>query len=196
MRSLVNISKNAAAVGLAVLASLSLISCGPRGNKPNVEVIQDMMESPAIKAQEYDESSPHHRGMRVPPENTVPVGFQAYRYGADVEAASKNLKNPIAGNVDEETLLVGQKYYETNCAVCHGFKGEGGVTAQMPATNKMALKPPTLLSDKVKGWTDGHIYHVVVAGQGVMGPYASHIIPKYRWQVVNYIRFLQKRDGK
>jgi mono/diheme cytochrome c family protein len=196
MKSFVNISKNVAVMGLAVLASISLTNCGPRGNKPNIEVIQDMMESPAIKAQEYDESSPFHSGMRVPPEHTVPVGFQPYKYGTDVEAAAKNLKNPIAGAVDEETLLVGQKYYTTNCAVCHGDKGEGGVVAQMPATSKMALKPPTLLSDKVKGWPDGHLYHVIVMGQGVMGPYASHILPKYRWQVVNYIRFLQKRDGK
>jgi hypothetical protein len=30
-------------------------------------------------------------------------------------------------------------------------------------------------------------------GQGVMGPYASHIPQKYRWQVVNYIRHLQKK---
>jgi len=27
-----------------------------------------------------------------------------------------------------------------------------------------------------------------------MGPYASHIPQKYRWQVVNYIRHLQQTD--
>ncbi|MDG0817424.1 c-type cytochrome [Bdellovibrio svalbardensis] len=193
MRSLVNISMGIAAAGLAALA---LSGCGPSGNKPNVEIIQDMMESPAIKAQEYDETSPHHSGMRVPPENTAPVGFEPYRYATDVEGAAKNLKNPIAGKMDEETLLTGQKYYETNCAVCHGFKGEGAVAANAPAASKMALKPPPMLSDKVKGWPDGHLYHVITMGQGVMGPYASHIPQKYRWQVVNYIRFLEKRDGK
>lgn len=193
MRSLVNISKYVAAASLTAMA---LASCGPRGNNPNIEIIQDMMESPAIKAQEYDESSPQHSGMRLPPEHTVPVGFQPYKYSADVDAASKNLKNPIAGNMDEETLLVGQKYFVTNCAVCHGDKGEGGLAANSPVASKMALKPPSLLTDKIKGWPDGHLYHVIVMGQGVMGPYASHIIPKYRWQVVNYIRFLQKRDGK
>lgn len=191
MRSLVNLSMGVAAAGLTVLA---LSSCGPSGNKPNVEVIQDMMESPAIKAQEYDESSPFHRGMRVPPENTVPVGFEPYKYGTDVEAASKNLKNPLAGKVDEDTLIVGQKFYETNCALCHGYKGEGGVAAKATLTDKMALKPPPVVSDKVKAWTDGHLYHVITMGQGVMGPYASHIPQKYRWQVVNYIRFLEKQS--
>jgi mono/diheme cytochrome c family protein len=193
MKSLVKITLGVAAAGLSAMA---LTSCGPRGNKPNVEIIQDMMESPAIKAQEYDETSPHHSGMRVPPEHTVPQGFEPYRYATDVEGAAKNLKNPLAGKMDDETLLTGQKYYETNCAVCHGYKGEGGDKSGSVVSAKMALKPPALLTDKVKGWPDGHLYHVITMGQGVMGPYASHIPQKYRWQVVNYIRFLEKRDGK
>lgn len=189
MRSLVNLSMGVAAAGLAAFA---LSSCGPRGNKPNVEVIQDMMESPAIKAQEYDEASPNHSGMRVPPENAVPVGFVPYKYGTDAEASSKN-PNPIAGKFDEETLLTGQNYFDTNCAICHGVKGEGGVAANASVTQRMALKPPPVVSDKVKAWTDGRLYHVITMGQGVMGPYASHVPQKYRWQVVNYIRFLEKQ---
>ncbi|MGZ3773345.1 MAG: c-type cytochrome [Pseudobdellovibrionaceae bacterium] len=190
MKSLVNLSMGVAAAGLTALA---LSSCGPRGNNPNVELIQDMMESPAIKAQEYDEASPNHSGMRVPPEHTVPVGFEPYKYGTDAEAAGKNLKNPLAGKFDEETLLTGQRYFDTNCAICHGLKGEGGVAANASVTQKMALKPPPVVSDKVKAWPDGHVYHVIAVGQGVMGPYASHIPQKYRWQVVNYIRFLEKQ---
>lgn len=190
MRSIVNLQITMLAAGLSILA---LSSCGPRGNKPNVEIIQDMMETPAIKAQEYDENSPHGSGMRVPPEHTAPVGFEPYKYGNDVEAASKGLKNPLAGQTEDDIMLTGQKYYETNCAVCHGFKGEGGEAAKSVVSSKMALKPPAVVSDKVKGWTDGHLYHVITMGQGVMGPYASHIPQKYRWQVVNYIRFLEKQ---
>lgn len=193
MRSVVNFSIGIAVAGLTVL---SLTNCGPRGNKPNVELIQDMMESPAIKAQEYEEGVPHNRGMRVPPDYTAPVGFTPYKYGTDVDAASKNNKNPIAGQMDEETLLVGQKFYVTNCAVCHGAHGEGAVAAKLSVTEKMALKPPAVVSDKVKAWTDGQLYHVITMGQGVMGPYASHIPQKYRWQVVNYIRFLEKQASK
>jgi mono/diheme cytochrome c family protein len=179
---------------LGLIAS-SLVACGPSGNKPNIEVIQDMMESQAIKAQEYDEESPDHRGMRVPPEGTVPVGFEAYKFKTDIEGAQKN-PNPIAAKMDPETLFVGQKLYFTNCAVCHGDKGEGGVDAKSSVSEKMALKPPSVISEKVNGLTDGHIYHIITAGQGVMGPYNHHIPQKYRWQVVNYIRFLQKEAGK
>ncbi len=180
---------------LVGLLTSTLVACGPSGNKPNVEIIQDMMESPAIKAQESDEGSPDNRGMRVPPEGTVPVGFEAYRFKNDIEGAQKN-PNPIAGQMDPETLFVGEKFYFTNCAVCHGQKGEGGVEGKISVAEKMALKPPPVTSEKVRGMTDGHIYHIITAGQGVMGPYNHHIPQKYRWQVVNYIRFLQKEAGK
>ncbi|OFZ29782.1 MAG: hypothetical protein A2622_11235 [Bdellovibrionales bacterium RIFCSPHIGHO2_01_FULL_40_29] len=173
-------------------ASLILLSaCGKDSSKPNIEVIQDMMESPAIKAQEYDESSPNHSGMRVPPEGTQPVGFTPYRYGADFAASAKN-KNPLSNDFSEETLKVGLKFYQTNCMLCHGAQGEGG--AKLSMGPKMPLVPPPVISDRVTQWTDGQIYHVITMGQGVMGPYASHIPQKYRWQVVNYIRHLQKES--
>lgn len=175
-----------------VLVTTALTGCTDHA-KPNVELIQDMMESPTIKPQEYDESSPNHSGMRVPPEGTQPVGFTPYRYATDLEGAAKN-PNPLAGSQTEETLKVGIKYYTTNCAVCHGQNGEGAEAAKSSVGEKMALKPPSLISEKIRGWTDGQIYHVITVGQGVMGPYASHIPQKYRWQVVNYIRHLQKEN--
>lgn len=177
----------------ALTFSLALTSCGPSGNKPNVEIIQDMMVTPAVKAQSYDETAPNGSGNRVPPEHTVPEGFEPYRYAGDLEGAIKNLKNPLAGNFDTETLFVGQKMYETNCMLCHGAKGEGGEAAKSAVSSKMALKPPAVLTEKVAAWPDSHLYHVITEGQGVMGPYAAHIPQKYRWQVVNYIRFLQKQ---
>ena len=184
-RSTVNILMTLAAATVAI----SLMSGCKDSSKPNIEPIQDMMESPSIKPQEYDETSPNHSGMRVPPEGTQPVGFEPYRYANDVTAAAKN-SNPMAGDFSEETLKTGMKFYVTNCAICHGEKGEGG--EKLSVGEKMALKPPTLHSEKVVKWTDGQIYHVITMGQGVMGPYASHFPQKYRWQVVNYVRFLQK----
>ncbi len=174
---------------LITVGSLAVILGACSGGKePNVELIQDMMESPAVKSQEYDESSPASRGMRVPPPNTVPVGFKPYRFAMDYEGAMNN-SNPLAGDFSSEVLITGQKYYDIHCAVCHGEKGDG----KSLVGEKMALKPPSLFSDKVKNWKDGQIYHVIQVGQGIMGPYASHI-PKeeWRWAVVQYIRHLQK----
>lgn len=178
-------------VALVLLSNIFLVSCKD-SSKPNVELIQDMMESPAIKPQEYDETSPNHSGMRVPPEGTQPVGFEPYRYAKDYDGAVKN-KNPLAGDYSEAALRQGIKFYVTNCAICHGDQGEGG--EKLGIARKMAVKPPSLINDKIKKWSDGQIYHVITMGQGMMGPYASHIPQKFRWQVVNYIRTLQKSDS-
>lgn len=186
-RSVTNLLMTLAAGTIAV----SIFTSCKDHSQPNVELIQDMMESPAIKPQEYDETSPNHSGMRVPPEGTQPVGFEPYRYAKDFEASAKN-PNPMAGDFSEEALKTGIKFYVTNCAVCHGEHGEGG--EKLPVASKMALKPPSLLSEKITKWSDGQIYHVITMGQGNMGPYASHIPQKYRWQVVNYIRTLQKEN--
>jgi mono/diheme cytochrome c family protein len=176
---------------VVLLAVAAITGCTGISNQPNIELVQDMQDQPSIKAQEYDEGSPDHRGMRVPPENTVPQGFTPYKYGLDVEKASKENRNPLAGNESQEVMMTGMKYFETNCAVCHGFQGQGGEQGNSIG-DKMARKPPPLISDKVKGYTDGHIYHIISKGVGVMGPYESHIPQAYRWQVVNYIRHLQK----
>ena len=175
----------------AVILSSALMACSKDHSVPNIELIQDMMESPAIKPQEYDESSPNHSGMRVPPEGTQPVGFTPYRYAKDFTASSQN-KNPLTGDYSESTIAVGLKFYQTNCMVCHGAHGEGGENSSVGA--KMALKPPALTSQKIRGWSDGEIFHVITMGQGLMGPYASHIPLQYRWQVVNYVRQLQKES--
>lgn len=177
------------------LATSVLTGCQGGDNKTNIELIQDMYESPAIKAQEYDQDSPNHAGMRVPPENTVPVGFTPYKYGTNVDLAAKELKNPLATETPE-VLTTGIKYFNQNCAVCHGFHGEGGEAAKSVVAGFMALKPPSLMSDKVRNMTDGNIYHIITMGQGLMGPYASHIPQNFRWQVVTYIRQLQKRAAK
>lgn len=189
MRALENILMLTVAGSVA----LALTACGPSGGKANVEIIQDFMESPADKPQKYDDFfKDAHTAARVPPDHTVPVGFKPYKWGTDVATAAKENKNPLAGDVSKDVMMTGQKSYETHCMVCHGMNGKG----DGPVAVKMPLKPPPLVSDKIKGWTDGNIYHVITMGQGVMGPYSVHVPQSFRWQLVNYIRHLQKVDSE
>ncbi len=176
---------------LVVVVALSLLTaCSKDPAQPNVELLQDMMESPAYKAQEYQEDLPGKSTNLVPPENTEPQGFQRYAYATDIEGAVRELKNPVAGDTSPEVLLAGQKQYEIHCMLCHGQLGEGG--NDLSIGQKMALKPPSLVTDKIKAWEDGRLYHTITMGQGLMGPYASHVPQSVRWQLVQYIRHLQK----
>lgn len=145
--------------------------------KPNFIYMPDMVYSPALKAQE---------GMMKPPvKGTVPRGYTRYPYPNDAEAAGRELVNPLRPT--PAVLKRGQVVFNTNCLVCHGPAGEGDgtVVPKFP-------RPPSLQSDKVRGWTDGRIYHVVTMGQNLMPSYSPQIQPEDRWAAILYIRALQR----
>jgi len=157
--------------------------------QPNIELIQDMMVHDALKAQDFEPGNVDKAASRLPPENTVPVGYKPYPYHLDAAAAAKNLRNPISGDMSPEILKVGRVRFETYCAVCHGYEGKG----DGPVAPKMALAPPPLVSDKIIGFNDAAIYHIITDGQGVMASYSYQIVDERdRWAIVNYVRSLQK----
>ncbi|PIP79433.1 MAG: hypothetical protein COW85_01055 [Ignavibacteria bacterium CG22_combo_CG10-13_8_21_14_all_37_15] len=84
-------------------------------------------------------------------------------------------------------IKLGRKRFLTFCSPCHGNFGDGDsrLRGQFP-------NPPSLHSEKVRGWQDGNIYHVIVNGQNVMPSYSSQLSRDDRWAVIHYIRALQK----
>jgi mono/diheme cytochrome c family protein len=166
---------------------VSLSSCGPSGNQPNVEIIQDMMVQPALKAQDADPFT-GHTGQRLPPEGTAPSNREVYLYKGAPELAEKNLVNPYA-NPSPETLALGKKNYDNYCFVCHGPTGHG----DGPVGQKFqGIHPPPLISDKVRAYKDGRIFAIITEGTGVMRMYANQMpFFKDRWAVVAYVQALQ-----
>lgn len=179
-------------LGLLLLLSpvVTLVGCNGGKNMTNIELMQDMMDQTSIKSQDWDPNKGDKVQMRMPPEGTVPRGFTPYKYATDPEGAEKNLANPYAGDMSADMMERGKKHFTIYCAVCHGPSGTG----DGPVRDKMPVKPPSLLSDKVRNYKDGRIFHIMTAGQGVMLSYASQITdPNNRWAVVNYVRHLQKQ---
>ena len=185
---------------LTLAATLLLASCtggkqtvdlSDRHKEPNVEIIQDMMDQPAIKAQGYDPFHPDQPGERLPPEGTVPQGFQPYAYHLDPVGAEK-LKNPLAGDLGPSILEQGHKRFETYCTPCHGGLGKGdGLVAA-----KLLLKPANLISTTIVEKSDAHYFHVITDGYGGMGSYGGQIPnERDRWAITNYVRSLQQLAG-
>ena len=170
------------AMRLSILLGASLLSgltgCTVQHSKPNTIYMPDMVYSPAFKAQE--------EGFQKPPvKGTIPRGYQPYAYAANMEQAGKELKNPL--HRTEQVLARGKDRYNTYCIVCHGAYGEGdgSIVPKYP-------KPPSLQSDKIRGYQDGQVYHVITMGQNSMPSYASQIDPADRWAVIHYLRALQR----
>ena len=139
--------------------------------------------------------NPYKMNMREPAPNTVKrnaQGWLPYRssYIAkdQIPAATANLKNPLdsASYVEAD----GKFLYETYCKHCHGAKGEadGKVSDKFPGVANLSAAGPNT------GITEGHIFHVITYGAGLMGSHASQVSPEDRWKIAHYVKnTLQKK---
>ena len=146
----------------------------------------NMAYGPRVAAQAEDPLRPGQSVMREPVPGTVPVGYTPYRYAqADTLQAQQDLVNPLPRTA--AVLARGKKVYENTCIVCHGPQGDGQgfIVPLFPM-------PPSLHSDKVRGWPDSRIFHVITRGQNLMPSYASQILPEDRWAVIDFVRALQR----
>jgi len=94
-------------------------------------------------------------------------------------------KNPIKYT----TLSVerGAKLYRTQCAMCHGEKGDGKgeMVEEMKITPTDFTKPETL-----KDRSDGTIYAIIGVGSEVMPSQGTRMSDTHKWNLVNYLRSL------
>ena len=160
-----------------LIVSLVFVSgCGKHA-LPKFIFMPDMAYSPALKYQEA--------GMKPPVEGTFPKGYFPLPAGMEMEEAGRTLKNPLKRTA--AVLARGQHVYNTYCTTCHGAYGEGdgSVVPKFP-------RPPSLQSDKIKGFPDGNIYFIITHGQNLMPSYASQVAQADRWAIIHYIRAIQK----
>ena len=127
--------------------------------------------------------------MSVPTTGTAMAGFQV-SYGAFPATIDSmaGLRNPTPAS--DSSLANGRKYFQINCAVCHGDRAMG----DGPAT-KFGMPGINLTMDITKARTDGYIFGMIRNGRGLMPPY-NRIEELDRWDVVNYLRGLQGVNGK
>ncbi|MDX1493700.1 MAG: cytochrome c [Longimicrobiales bacterium] len=106
--------------------------------------------------------------------------------------AIQRLENPFAWD-DPESLARGEVVYNRYCVVCHGPDGVG---ANAYIVDYHPLLPTYNLSgEQVAGYSDGYLYAMVRVGRGLMPAYGARITHWDRWNVVNYVRELQRQAG-
>jgi mono/diheme cytochrome c family protein len=142
--------------------------------------------------------------MRTPPANTVSrnkQGWLPYRLGKDSLAfAAATLKNPL----DSSAAIVGEGkiLYEMYCDHCHGAKGQGdgkvaagGIKIMVDGEEKERATyagVANLTGAALKNISEGHIFHVITHGKGLMWAHGSQISPEDRWKIAKYVKTLQK----
>lgn len=179
-------------IRLLVLLVLTSVAAGcdvglPAGRAPHREGNRlDMIDQPKLKAQRADL---YGRPVALePPAGTVAVDEHPYPYAQnEADRAGVELINPLPKT--PEVIAHGKFVFENVCIACHGPRGagDGAVATLFP-------KPPSLMTQRVRDWPDGQIFHRPMRGQGSMPSHARQIDERDAWSVVRYIRQLQAEE--
>ena len=207
---------------LGLAGALLLAGCKAGGDNPGLEYAPNMYHSVAYEplTQVTDESAgtwvnsldngrgeyfnsnkynPHAMNMREPAPNTVKRnsrGWLPYRIGKDSLEYAATIKNPLDSSA--AILAEGKALYAVYCNHCHGPKGQGdGKVAQgvtVDGVDKGAVAGvANLTGDAYVNITEGHIFHVITWGKGLMMAHGSQVSPEDRWKIARYVKTLQAR---
>lgn len=181
-------SRRSAAVGLAV--AVAALGC-EQGSR---EWFPQMKKQIAVQAFEDAEG-------RTPPEGAVSVaGGPEPQVGRLDVAAADALVNP-RDPADLRSLQNGEKQYTIFCLACHGATGMGD--GPVSATNPRQPGPfggVFPLVGLTTSRSDGYLYNVIRLGSGgtpgFRMPSYDRIPPRDRWDIVNYVRYLDRKGGR
>jgi mono/diheme cytochrome c family protein len=135
----------------------------------------------------------------MPPDGAVPVSGTEPHYGRMDVAVLDALENP-RDKSDLKSLENGKKQYTTYCQPCHGSTGMGNG----PVSSSNPGRPGPFagvfpLIGLTTGRSDGYLYNVIRVGNGgVPGfrmPAYQRIASQDRWDIVNYVRYLDSKKG-
>ncbi|HUF65470.1 MAG TPA: cytochrome c [Gemmatimonadaceae bacterium] len=122
--------------------------------------------------------------LSIPTTGMLVAGYQvSYAPLPAVVDSMSGLANPVPA--DAQSLERGHRYFQINCAVCHGDAGAGDGPASrygMPGIN--------IVTEVSRARSDGYLWGIIRNGRGIMPNY-NRIPELDRWDVVNYLRALQ-----
>ena len=134
------------------------------------------------------------QNKETPPPANAPTA--ASPHPTTISDADKARKNPV--KFTEVSVDRGKKIYGTQCALCHGEKGDG--KGDLAADMKLNL-PDFTKADTLKPRSDGELFAIIGGWKDPMPSQAGRLTETHRWNLVNYLRTLsgavpEKATGK
>ena len=146
-----------------------LASCERYPSGGDVRLHNDMVDQPSYRPQ---------RDPLPLAEGAIPtIGVEP--------PVTRESSNPIPATA--ASVALGQRLFTINCQHCHGASGRG----DGPVAAKIS-RPADLTARKYVEARDGLFYYAIQHGGVIMPPLAEALAPNERWNVVNYIRKLQR----
>ncbi len=118
------------------------------------------------------------------PQKVTPPSYSG------IPAAAAKQPNPVKSS--PESLARAKKWWNLDCAMCHGSAGDG--KGSLAADMKLQIADftdPASLKDR----TDGEIFYIIKTGHQDMPPEGTRIKPEENWDLVNYVRSLAKKSA-
>lgn len=182
---------------VVVTGLVGALGCrGWETDKPPVHLNWNMDTQQRGQSYRQSELFADGRAMRTPPAGTVAQGYlhedDMRSYGTVTNAAGTKPGNVWAGG--DVDVVRGQNRFGIYCSPCHGLSGDGdGVV-----NSRLGVKAPSFHDVRLKEMAVGQMYRAILLGVngGNMGSYAGQLTEQDRWNVLAYVRALQKsRDA-
>jgi mono/diheme cytochrome c family protein len=114
---------------------------------------------------------------------TAATAPSPHNYAISPEEAAK--KNPI--KFTDVSVERGKKVFKTQCALCHGEKGDG----KGDLAKEMALTLPDFTKpDALAKRTDGELFAIIGTAKDPMPSQKGRMMEHHLWNLVNYLRAL------
>lgn len=196
--------------GAVCLAMLALASCKEDPNSPGVEYMPDMYRSPALEAyidygtsktMDWTQNQKDAAGVVMVQSRKPVVGTIQYTKAdmaiyvmpyplnntpEDYEKAATMIHSPMTAI--KKNIMRGKEIYTLMCTHCHGEAGHGD--GAISKNGHIQGIPDYAV--KLKDLEEGKMYHSLTYGKGLMGQHASQLNQMERWQVIEYVKLLQK----
>lgn len=128
------------------------------------------------------------KSMRTPPAGTIALEMDVGPPQRLRGYASDYLQT-IPYQLTPTFLRTGKAKYEAYCAVCHGLRG---ASETVVAQNMPLVRPPSLLTKRLRTMRAGRIFRAIQQGYGLMPAYTDPLTSREMWTVVAYVRALQR----
>jgi mono/diheme cytochrome c family protein len=128
---------------------------------------------------------PQAQAPLAPDSASVPLGGIDRDLGRDVLA--RELVNPTPPAELAASVRRGEAKFARTCMLCHGttMAGNGPVSA-------LFMTAADLLAPTTRQRADGYLYSYIRHGGAVMPAYGAQVTRQEAWDLINYIRHMQK----
>jgi len=152
--------------------------------------IRDMRQTVVIDPQRYDPTNGKWITFRGPDSLAVPsIGRDRWVGDAPYMETEAFVKDPTT--VTGASIARGDTLFRTICSPCHGKQmlGDGTVAPSF-------MPPPDLLAQATRDRSDGFLYNYMRHGGVVMPSYGNALSAHDAWDVVHYVRAMQKASPR